>query len=228
MGGGVAKISKPSMLAALVLLFALAGVIGGPANAFDRALIEHAAVLRESYPGFTRFAAGFTELGGAAVTISLAVLAALSLFLRGYSGAALLLAGAAIGERLMVEPLKEWIARPRPAVEPLWLMPQNFAYPSGHAANAAAAFVGVALFAIPGRFRWAVTVAAFVLAFLVGCSRIYLGVHWPSDVVAGWALGLLCVGVAACIGERSGALPFEPQHDVVGRHRLAVDEQESA
>ena len=86
----------------------------------------------------------------------------------------------------------------------------------------------VALLAPPIRYRWATAVAALILGFLVGCSRILLGVHWPTDVIGGWSLGLLAVGIALLIGERSGVSLIEPQHDVVGRHRLSPDKQESA
>lgn len=228
MGHGMAIFSRPITLLLLALTFLLAGYFGGPASALDRALIEYAAEVRAHAPGFTRFAASFTELGGGVVTIGLATFAALVLLLRRRAGAALLLAGAAIGERLLVDPLKDWIGRPRPSVEPLWLMPQSLAYPSGHSANSMAAFMAIALIAIPPTYRRAAAVGAFIVAILVGLSRITLGVHWPTDVIGGWALGLFCVGIALWIGRRSGALPLEPQHDVVGRHLPSAVEDKSA
>lgn len=224
----MANISRPIALLLLALIFLLAGYYGGPANGLDRALIEYAAEVRADAPGFTRFAASFTDLGGAVVTIGLATIAALMLLLRRRAGAALLLAGVAVGERLLIDPLKDWIGRPRPAVEPLWLMPQSLAYPSGHSANSMAAFMAIAVIAAPPPYRWAAGVGAFIVAILVGLSRIYLGVHWPTDVIGGWALGIFCVGIALWIGRRSGTLPLEPQHEVVGRHLPSVVEDKSA
>jgi undecaprenyl-diphosphatase len=68
----------------------------------------------------------------------------------------------------------------------------SLSFPSGHAANSMLVLLTVALLvARPGRERqWAVA-AALSLSFLIGVSRVMLGVHWPSDVVAGWAYGSL-------------------------------------
>lgn len=195
---------------------------GGP----DHLIIGQSAELRARAPEFTRFVAAFTMIGGAMVTLGASAVAALSLLLRGQPGAALLLAGTVLIERFLVDGLKDLVGRPRPALEPFLVLPQSLAYPSGHAANSMTAFLAVALLASPARYRWAATVAALILTLLVGCSRIVLGVHWPSDVIGGWAFGLLCVGVALRIGERSAILLLEPQHDVARRHSLPADEQE--
>jgi undecaprenyl-diphosphatase len=65
-------------------------------------------------------------------------------------------------------------------------------FPSGHAANSMIVYLALALLAFddPRHRRWAVA-GALLLSFLIGLSRPMLGVHWPSDVVAGWAFGLL-------------------------------------
>ena len=220
--------SRPVALLVLALIFLLAWLFGGPANGVDVPVIEYAAELRAWAPGFARFAASFTHFGGAAIPLGIAAVATASLLVRRRPGAALLLAGTVLTERFLVDGLKAWIGRPRPAIDPLVHLPQSLAYPSGHAANSMAAFLAVALIATPARYRWATTVAALILAVLVGCSRILLGVHWPSDVIGGWALGMLCVGIAILAGERSGILLRETQHDVVGRHRRPADEGESA
>ena len=220
--------SRPVALLAMTLIFLLAWLFGRPANGVDLPIIEYAAEIRAWAPGLARFAASFTHFGGAAITLGISALAAVSLLMRRRPGAALLLAGTVLTERFLVDGLKAWIGRPRPAIDPLVHLPQSLAYPSGHAANSMAAFLAVALIAAPARYRWAMTVAAFILAVLVGCSRILLGVHWPSDVIGGWALGMFCVAIAMIVGERSGVLFIEPQHDVVGRHGFPVDQQKSA
>ncbi len=214
---------RPIFVIFLILLFVLAWLVGGPAAEQD--LMSRLADLRAEWPQLTRVAALFTQLGGAAVSLGIAGAAALWLLLRRALAPALLLAITVLGERLLVDGLKEWIGRPRP---PLELLPNSLAYPSGHSANSMTAFLATALIATPPAYRRTAAIAAFVVAIVVGLTRIWLGVHWPSDVIGGWALGLLAVVAALTIGERSGALRLEPQHDVVGRHGAAAGEEESA
>ena len=90
--------------------------------------------------------------------------------------------------------LKPLLARARPDIVPyLVQVDQSFSLPSGHAANSAAVYGAVALIASVlwwrKRQRRAIWGAAGVLVFLIGLSRVWLGVHWPSDVVAGWLVG---------------------------------------
>lgn len=81
--------------------------------------------------------------------------------------------------------LKPVIGRPRPE---LGAVVGGDAFPSGHATQAAAVMLTCA-FVLAGRRRSPLVWAAAVAAALVGISRVYLGVHWPADVLAGWALG---------------------------------------
>lgn len=92
--------------------------------------------------------------------------------------------------------LKGLIGRPRPChvlidVPPLLGCSESFSFPSNHAANAFALATLLARF--DGRFSW----LWLVLAALVASSRVYVGVHYPSDVVVGALLGVACGLVAA-------------------------------
>lgn len=92
--------------------------------------------------------------------------------------------------------LKMLFARPRPDLwEPLWRY-SGYSFPSGHAAATASLTLVLALLA--WRTRWRVPVLVFMVPFtlLVGVSRPYMGVHYPSDVLAGWAFG--CAWAVAC------------------------------
>jgi len=87
--------------------------------------------------------------------------------------------------------LKIMFARPRPELfASIITLPADAAFPSAHAAQVMA--VGLALMLVlPARWRWPLAVPIIALVLLVGASRLYLQVHWPSDVVAGYVLGVL-------------------------------------
>lgn len=90
--------------------------------------------------------------------------------------------------------LKPLLARARPdIIDHLIVVEPSFSLPSGHAANSAAVYASIALIASVlwwrKRQRRMIWSGAWALIFLIGLSRIWLGVHWPSDVIAGWLLG---------------------------------------
>ncbi|AIK86281.1 phospholipid phosphatase [Corynebacterium glutamicum] len=82
--------------------------------------------------------------------------------------------------------LKRAFERPRPNTAEHLVVETNFSFPSSHAVGAAAC--AVAMGYSVNRW-WKLTL--WVIALLVGLSRLYVGVHWPSDVLAGWAIGAL-------------------------------------
>ena len=103
-----------------------------------------------------------------------------------------------IGSSVIDGLLKHWIARPRPELVPHLVQVTNASFPSGHAMISSAVYLTLALMLAEGidRTSWrgragSVAVVAFfsALAVLIGMSRVYLGVHWPSDVMAGWCFG---------------------------------------
>ncbi|WP_243795769.1 phosphatase PAP2 family protein [Saccharopolyspora gloriosae] len=105
----------------------------------------------------------------------------------------LLLALGSAGTGLAVYLIKIMIARPRPLVVNAIVVEDGFGFPSGHSAQAAALYLMLGAFALRLlRTRWVrnALFAAAVLAMVVtGVSRVMLGVHSPTDVVAGWTLG---------------------------------------
>ena len=221
-------ISRPPFFAALALAALLAGLLGGPHNQLDVSTIRWLAEVRHAQPQLTSFVAVLTQLGSIYVTLGLGLLAAFWLFWRGHRDRALLLAAAVIGERLMMDGLKLAICRTRPAFETLPFMPASSSFPSGHSGNSMAVFVAIALTAVPPAWRRPALAVAIIASMIVGVTRSFLGVHWPSDVIGGWSLGLLAAGLAVEAGRRSGVSGLEPEHEIVGRHRLPVDEDQSA
>lgn len=101
--------------------------------------------------------------------------------------------------------LKLGFARPRPDLVPHGSHVYTHSFPSGHAMLAAATYLSLALLSARLVTNRHLQILAVVLAIgvtvAVGLSRVYLGVHWPSDVLAGWALGtvwaLICWLVAS-------------------------------
>lgn len=211
----------------LVVIFVMAGTAGGPVNEPESSLMAALAEVRADRPNLTQAAALLTILGGAYVTLTLAGVASVWLLAHGRRGPAALLAATVLIERLMVDGLKLWLGRARPPLE-AHLLPHSLAFPSGHAANSMTAFLATALIVAPPAHRRKAALLAILLSIAIGLTRIYLGVHWPSDVLGGWTLGLLSVAAAVAIGQRSGVLQLEPQHEIVGRHRPASDEDEAA
>ncbi|MGN6820858.1 MAG: phosphatase PAP2 family protein [Sphingomonas sp.] len=103
-----------------------------------------------------------------------------------------------VGSSVIDGLLKNWIARPRPELVPHLVQVTNASFPSGHAMISSAVYLTLGLMLAEGidRDGWRgragrVAVVAFFsgLAVLIGMSRVYLGVHWPSDVLAGWCFG---------------------------------------
>ena len=100
---------------------------------------------------------------------------------------------------------KALFARPRPTVFAHLVQESNFSFPSGHAMGGMAFFLALHLLlwrTLPRRWRW-IGLLGLALALLIGASRPYLQVHYPSDIVAGWAFGSAWVlGVHLLAGRR--------------------------
>lgn len=101
---------------------------------------------------------------------------------------------AALGGALLVYSVKEMIARPRPHLEHPLVVESSKSFPSGHSMMSAVIYLTLALVAsavIPSRrVRGYVVTCSLLLACLIGVSRMYLGVHYCTDVLGGWSAGL--------------------------------------
>jgi len=177
---------------AVVLLIGLA--IGHWPFAFDRAIIVG---LRDwGGPSWLpKVAADVTALGGG-VILTIVVLLATGLLAvqRLWLSAAATLA-ASISGGLVVSLVKTEVARPRPDLVDHLVQVSNMSFPSGHSANSAIVYLTLAGLAsqvtVSAAARRYILVMAIIMVGAIGCSRVYLGVHWPSDVLAGWSFGTL-------------------------------------
>jgi undecaprenyl-diphosphatase len=182
-------------------LFALEQVIelsievlyGTGVPALDRRIANLVATMRT--PELDQLFYAVTWLGSIRVVAPLAVASLLLALLARRWREALLLPLVAALSWLSVQGLKVVFARPRPPLVNARVLETSFGFPSSHA-TVSAAFYGVAAYFL---IRWlrrdgakiVVGILAAVLVLLVGVSRAYLGVHFPSDVLAGWMFGLL-------------------------------------
>jgi undecaprenyl-diphosphatase len=108
-------------------------------------------------------------------------------------GAAVGLLLTVVGAQLLNDVLKDWFQRTRPAPVDALIPAQAFSFPSGHAMVAAAFYLYVGYLAwrlLPGGWRIICAALLVLIAFLVGLSRLYLGVHYLTDVVAGYVAGI--------------------------------------
>ena len=142
----------------------------------------------------------FSWLGGwIGITLLTVSLSVLLLRERAWLDLGFLLT-AVLGSQLLVALLKLWFDRPRPEVDPAVSLPSSTSFPSGHATAGVAALGAAAVLVaerLPARARrglWAVTLTA---GLAVGLSRVALGVHYVTDVLAGWCLGL--AWLAGCL-----------------------------
>jgi undecaprenyl-diphosphatase len=151
-----------------------------------------------------------TAIGGiAALTLVTAAVSGYLLICRKYGALALLLA-ATLGGLLLSTVLKERFDRPRPAVVPHKSLVMTSSFPSGHSLNSAVVYLtlGSLLAGLcrQRRLKFYFFSVALLLTFLVGVSRVYMGVHYPTDVLAGWCAGLawalLCTLVARRLRRR--------------------------
>lgn len=173
-------------LAALLFVWAGMLLLGG--GGIDQAIITGAHLSEQ--PGLT-LALIVTRLGDWEILVALTFLAAGWLMYRRQMPTALFLLGSTLLARLLVGLQKAMLGRVRPEQDNPFVVEESFAFPSGHAANSLIVYLMLALLLTEDRAKRKLAMAAAILAsLLIGLSRVLLGVHWPSDVVGGWAFGL--------------------------------------
>lgn len=134
-----------------------------------------------------------TALGGTVLRNLFALMAAVALVFLGLRRQAVLLVLTVSLAWIVNSGLKELVGRERPQIVPHLMEAGGNSFPSGHSFNAAVVYISIALaFAAisPRRsVRATVIATAIVASLLIAWSRVWLGVHWPSDVIAGWLGG---------------------------------------
>jgi undecaprenyl-diphosphatase len=170
-------------------------------GALDRNLYE--SLYAGHRPALVVVARVFTALGEPTVLIGAGFLFAVFLWREGRARFALALLLVILVGRGLSEVQKYWIARARPDLEPHLVVVKTSSFPSGHATSSMIFYLTIAI-ALTAGTRWQrrAAAAAVLLSLCVGVSRVMLGVHWPSDVVGGWAFGMLWVLLTLRSAER--------------------------
>ena len=170
-----------------VLLTAWTG--GGGPTVLDGPIVEGLAGARSD--GLTEVVLAVTQLGGGWTVVALTMMGALALLFSSRRSAVFLV-GSMLGVGLLSPLLKEIVGRPRPQLGTPVYDAAGFSFPSGHSLASIVLFGALVLIArtLRPRLAWPAATAAAILVASVGLTRIYLGVHYPTDVLAGWALGL--------------------------------------
>jgi undecaprenyl-diphosphatase len=181
------------------------GVRGGATAELDRAILLAMRSAADPQAMFGprwlhEMIRDFTGLGGTGVLTIVTISVAGYLSLEGKRQEAALLIVAVVGGLLISSLLKAGFDRPRPDLVPHGSIVSSRSFPSGHSMLSAVTYLTIG--AISARLREDRRVKIYILVMavlttmLVGISRVYLGVHWPTDVLAGWTIGaawaLLC------------------------------------
>ena len=134
-----------------------------------------------------------TALGSSVVLTAVVTVTATFLALRGRMLSVALVLLATISGSLVITLIKALVGRSRPDLIDRLMVEASHSFPSGHAANSAIVYLTLATLLVPileeRSMRRFVIVVALLLTGAIGISRVYLGVHWPSDVLAGWLFG---------------------------------------
>jgi membrane-associated phospholipid phosphatase len=186
-------------MAALAAIWLSMLVFGG--GQLDRDIYE--ALYAGHRPLLLGFAHVFMALGEPTILIGAGIAVALWLWSRGHRHLPIALTAIVLIGRALSEAQKYWIARVRPELEPHLVLVKTSSFPSGHATSSMIFYLTLAL-ALTSERRWRglAVAGAILLSLLIGTSRVMLGVHWPSDVVGGWAFGMLWVLLTLRLAER--------------------------
>jgi undecaprenyl-diphosphatase len=185
------------------------GMLIAGTGAVDQHILE--AVYGGGHPAVVSIARVLTFTGSTPIGVPLVILGLMFLWLhRGRAAATAGFFVVAAG-RAAVEAQKYGFHRLRPQIEPHLAVATSPSFPSGHASNSMIACLTFALLMFgDSKLRATAIATALLLTFSIGLSRPVLGVHWPSDVVGGWAFGLAWVILTLPLAQRLATRYFLP------------------
>lgn len=207
----VATVGIVWLAVCLLLLLGLSSlaeeVLEQEAFAFDETVLLW--INQFANPALNQVMLTITRLGDPAFVIPLTVAVFFWLWWRWRRRIATLFAINCLGGAVLSTGMKLFFGKPRPALWPQLITETTYSFPSGHALGSMVlyGFLGYLLVQrFPRQRAWIYGVAALLIAS-IGFSRLYLGVHWPTDVLAGYSIGFLwislCIGLLRLASRRS-------------------------
>lgn len=145
-----------------------------------------------------------TDLGGSTFVTIAVTIACVALYIQGRRYDSLFLLFSVAGTVIINLIIKLLFQRSRPDLWESIVIEHSYSFPSGHAMISSALAFSVILIFWHGRFRLATIVISIIYFLSVSLSRLYLGVHYPSDIIAGWCISILWVASLYYIFQRFG------------------------
>ena len=191
-----------AIIAVAGLLFIAAGLVGGPDFVGDVAAIHSLGANRAAKAGLTGAAVMLTQLGSMEGLTAVLILAVALLAVARRWRDLVSLVAIVVSGRIAIELLKLAVDRPRPSFTPHPVEVYSLSFPSGHAGNSMLTLLAIVLIAAPARWRGRAVSLAIMSSLAIGATRPFLGVHWPSDVIGGWAFGIGWVVALVALSRR--------------------------
>ena len=144
-------------------------------------------------PGLDQLMLSITRLGNPEVAVGVIGASFIWLWWKHRRVEAKMFAIACVGAVILNQGLKLIFAKPRPTLWPHLITETSFSFPSGHVLGTLVAY-GFLAYVFASQFRWATAAiygGAIMLIAAIGFSRLYLGVHWPTDILSGYGVGFL-------------------------------------
>lgn len=186
-----------SSLLSIIFMWLAAGVAKGENFSFDHPIL----LFLHSFtsPFLNTFFTAITHLGDHLTVIVLTT--GLGLYCahkKAYQNSLILFMGVA-GALAANIIIKSLVQRDRPSLWEHIVTETHFSFPSGHAMGSAALATALIIIFWKTRYRWLVMVMASIITVLIALSRLYLGVHYPSDILAGWCVSIVGVLLVAVV-----------------------------
>ncbi|QDL12626.1 phosphatase PAP2 family protein (plasmid) [Brasilonema octagenarum UFV-E1] len=191
----IATIGIVGLTSCLLILFVVAKlaeeVLEKEAFAFDTSFLLW--LHQFANPSLDNLMLAITSLGSPTTVVVVAALTLGTLWWRHYRVETYIFVLTCLGGLILNTGLKLFFSKPRPQLWTLLISEKSFSFPSGHALGSMVlyGFIGYILATHYPKFSQIIYTLAVILIVAIGISRLYLGVHWPTDIIAGYSIGFL-------------------------------------